>query len=167
MRRRDRTKLRRPLPLPNATLGGQDDRGSGAAIVVGHDGHVSSEIALETAADLARGLGAHLHVVHSVTLDDYGIDPDTDDFEGQCAANLAQERDRVSAALDRAAVPWTYHEERGDPAACLAILAARHDAAFIVIGAGHHGMFRHALAGGSVAKHLLHEQTRPVIVVPG
>jgi nucleotide-binding universal stress UspA family protein len=154
------------MPDVSATAANHGTHQPGRSVVVGHDGHPSSAAALQTATDLARALDAHLHVVHSVTLEDYGVDPDADDFEGECAANLTQERSRVEATLKAADVSWTYHEERGDPAACLTILATRHDASLIVIGAGHHGMFRHALAGGSVAQHLLHEQGRPVVVVP-
>ena len=61
-------------------------------LVVGHDGHASSHAALSAAVELAGRLGAHLHVVHSVTVEDYGIDPDTEEFEQTRDRNLAEER---------------------------------------------------------------------------
>ena len=137
----------------------------GDTVIVGHDGHPTGDRALATAADLASRLNAHLHVVHSVTLEDYGIDPDTDAFEATRDRNVAAERERITAALADTTVPWTYHEERGEPAACLAQLARDLDAAFIVVGASHRGLLRHAMSG-AVSKHLLHDQSRPVLVVP-
>ena len=137
----------------------------GNTLVVGHDGHPSADRALATAVDLATRLNAHLHVVHSVTLEDYGVDPDTDAFEAARDRNVAAERERISKALADTRISWTYHEERGEPASCLAQLARDHDAAFIVVGASHRGLLRHAMSG-AVSKHLLHEQSRPVLVVP-
>ena len=67
--------------------------------------------------------------------------------------------------MNDASVAWTYHEERGSPAKCLTRIAGETDAAFIVIGGGHRGLFRHSMTG-DVPKHLLHDQQRPVLVVP-
>jgi nucleotide-binding universal stress UspA family protein len=136
------------------------------ALVVGHDGHPASNAALTTAVDLAQRLGAHLHVVHSVTLDDYGIDPDIEDFEDERDRNVARERVRIAAALANASIPWTYHEERGDPVHQIARLAHDVDASFIIVGATHRGVLHHLSGGHSVSKRLLHLQPRPVIVVP-
>ena len=138
---------------------------AGAHLVVGHDGHPAAQAALAAAVDLAVKLRAHLHVVHSVTLADYGIDPDTEEFEEQRDRNLAQEREAVANALVEAPVEWTYHEEDGDPAERLARLATELDAPYIVVGATHRGVLGH-LSSGSVSKRLLHIQRRPVIVVP-
>jgi nucleotide-binding universal stress UspA family protein len=134
-------------------------------IVVGHDGHPAANSALAVAVDVAARLGAHLHVVHSVTLADYGIDPDTEQFDAQRDRNLAEEREAITAALAGASVPWTHHEEHGDPAEQLASLATELDAPYIVVGATHRGVL-HNLGSGSVSKRLLHIQQRPVIVVP-
>lgn len=153
-----------PEPLDAPTLAALTAAG-GNAVVVGHDGHPGSDRALATAVDLAARLNAHLHVVHSVTLEDYGVDPDIDEFDTTGARNVAAERDRIGAALDESEVPWTYHEERGDPAGCLSRVATDADATFIVVGDSHRGLLRHAMTG-DVAKHLLHHQSRPVLVVP-
>jgi nucleotide-binding universal stress UspA family protein len=141
------------------------DRPDGLALVVGHDGHPASNAALSAAIDLARRLDAHLHIVHSVTLDDYGIDPDAETFEQECDRNLADEREAISNTLVGTAVRWTYHEERGDPASRLTQLASDVDAAFIIVGASSPGMLHH-LFEGSVPKRLLHHQGHPIVVVP-
>lgn len=155
---------RDPAPLDASSLVALTAAG-GSAVIVGHDGHPSSDRALATAIDLAGRLNAHLHVVHSVTLEDYGIDPDVDSFDTTRDRNVAAERVRITAVLADATVTWTYDEESGDPARTLARIAAEADAAFIVVGASHRGLFRHATSG-AVSNHLLHWQSRPVLVVP-
>lgn len=135
-------------------------------LVVGHDGHPASAAALATATELASSLNAHIHVVHCVTLEDYGIDPDIDEFEATRDRNLAAEQAAIVEALADAAVIWTYHETRGDPAHQIAALAAKVDAAYIVVGASHRGLLRHMFGGGPVDRQLSHIQQRPVVVVP-
>lgn len=132
-------------------------------LVVGHSGSPACARVLEVAADLARRLAADVHVVHSVTLTDYGIDPDVDDFETVRARAVAAERDAIASALDGAGVPWTYHEEHGDPAGRLSRLADDLGAAFILVGATHHRLLH---PEGSVSKRLVRMQHRPVMVVP-
>jgi nucleotide-binding universal stress UspA family protein len=134
-------------------------------LVVGHDGHPAADAALGVAVDLASRLGAALHVVHCITVEDFGVDPDTETFEDERDRNVARERASIESALQGTSVEWTYHEERGDPAARLAALGDDLDAMFVVVGATHHGVF-HQLTGGSVSRRLLHVQRRPVIVVP-
>jgi len=136
---------------------------NGLHVVVGHDGHAGAQAALEAAVELARRINAHLHVVHAVTVADYGVDPDTEEFEKTCDRNLVRERELIGAALSGVGVPWTYHEERGEPAGRLTALAAELEADYIVVGATHRGLVH---LGGSVPKRLLHMQTRPVVVVP-
>ncbi len=137
-----------------------------STLVVGHDGTSGGDAALATAIDLAVRLGAAVEVVHCVTLDDYGVDPDADDFEAICERNRGLERERIAAAFAGAPVPWTYHEGRGDPAQQLADVAASAGALLIVVGATHTGLAHMFSAGGSVSKRLLHRQRRPVLVVP-
>lgn len=160
-------------PRTNATAAAYDDAAPGAttdrgrtAIVVGHDRHRAARAALETAVGLARQLGAELHVVHSATLDDCGIDPDAEDFEEGRDRALAGERAEIATVLSRTGLAWAYHEQHGDPARALAQLADELDAAYIVVGATHPGAIRHLLGGDSVAKRLLKIQDRPVLVVP-
>lgn len=138
--------------------------GSGsAAVVVGHDGHPTAQLALAAAVDLAQRINAHVHVVHAVTIADYGIDPDTEAFEETRDRNLTAEREAIADALADASVAWTYHEENGDPAARLAALADQTDAAYIVVGASHRKLLH---LEASVPRRLMHMQTRPVVVVP-
>ena len=136
-------------------------------LVVGHDGHPASQTALRYAVRLAEQLHAHLHVLHSVTLTDYGTDPDTEAFEEECERNLAAERQAIADTLAHTTVRWSYHEERGDPAVRLAQLAGSVNAAMIIVGATEPGLVRHLISrGDSVPKRLLHVQARPVLVVP-
>jgi nucleotide-binding universal stress UspA family protein len=134
--------------------------------VVGHDGHPASTAALDTAIELAQRLDAHLHVVHTITLDDYGIDPDTEAFEEECERNLARERETIADTLAATTLRWTYHEERGDPANQLARLASAVNASFIIVGASSPGMLHNLLGNGSVPKRLLHHQHCAIVVVP-
>jgi nucleotide-binding universal stress UspA family protein len=134
-------------------------------LVAGHDGHPAADAALAVAVDLATRLGAQLHVVHSITVEDYGVDPDSEEFEDQHERNVAQERETIERALADTGVQWTYHEEHGDPAARLAALADQLDALLIVVGSTHRGMF-HQLTARSVPRRLVQMQRRPVVVVP-
>jgi len=139
---------------------------SRAVLVVGHDGHAASRVVLKTAIDLAEKLDAQLHIVHSVTLDDYGIDPDIEAFEEDRDRAVAAERDLITATLGASSVPWSYHEQRGDPARGLSSFADRVDASFIIIGATHRGVLRHLTGSDSVSKRLLAQHRRPVLIVP-
>lgn len=138
---------------------------STAHVVAGHDGHPAADAALDVAVDLATRLGAELHVVHSITIEDYGVDPDSEEFEDQHDRNVAQERETIERRLAGTEVAWTYHEEHGDPAARLAALADQLDALLIVVGSTHRGMF-HQLTARSVPRRLVQMQKRPVVVVP-
>lgn len=134
-------------------------------LVVGHDGHPASDAAIGVATDLATRLGAHVHVVHCVTVEDFGVDPDTEQFEREGDRSIARERETIERSMAGVAVAWTYYEERGDPSSRLAAVADSVDALFIVVGATHRGVLP-ALTGGSVSRRLLHLQHRPVLVVP-
>ena len=134
-------------------------------LVVGHDGHAAADAALVVAVDLAERLSADVHVVHCVAIEEFGVDPDTEQFESERDRNVTREREAIEAALRTATIAWTYHEERGEPSARLRHLADELDALFIVVGASHRGAFHH-LTGASVSRRLLHDQHRPVLVVP-
>jgi nucleotide-binding universal stress UspA family protein len=120
---------------------------------------------LRTVVAIAAELHAHVHVVHVATLEDAGIDPDTDEFDRTEERNLREERARVEQAMTDATIAWQYHENRGDPAVCLARVADDVGALFIGVGASHRSPFRH-LFYGSVPKHLMGRQPTPVLVVP-
>ncbi|MFI2104205.1 universal stress protein [Isoptericola sp. NPDC019693] len=125
------------------------------------------------AADLAARLGTDLVCVvvdegavragsgGVVPVDpDAGGDPRPEDEAGARAA--------VAGALRDSPVAWRLERTAGDPAAELARLADVHDAVLIVVGArraGVRGWATH-LVGGTVAGHLIHDQPRPVVVLP-
>jgi nucleotide-binding universal stress UspA family protein len=137
-------------------------------LVVGHCRDSSSDHALAVAAELGRRLGAQLHVVHAVVLDDYPIDPDGADWEEQGERTLTEERHDVEAALMRTGLPWTYQACRGSPARALATAAEEHDALMIIVGTRGEGL-RAALSRlskPSVSHALIEHQHHPVLVVP-
>jgi nucleotide-binding universal stress UspA family protein len=153
-----------PHSHPPGTLGA-DNR---TALVVGHDRFPESDHALAVALDLARRLQAFVHVVHAVSLDDYPIDSDSDDWEQQ-AANVLDEQRRTVERLLAGIVPrWRYHTGRGDPVELLAAVAEAHDALMIIVGTRGGGLTA-ALArtlGRSVSRQVTLRQCRPVLVVP-
>jgi nucleotide-binding universal stress UspA family protein len=137
-------------------------------LIVGHCHDLSSEHALTVAADLARRLGARLHVVHAISLDDYPVDPDSADWEEQGAADVAKQRRHVERLLRNTGVDWDYEARRGQPPVVLACAAAEHDALLIVVGSRGEGV-RRALArlgDPSVSHSVIAHQARPVVVVP-
>lgn len=139
-------------------------------LVMGFDLSPVSQCALEVAADLARRLDAHLHVVHVIDLCDYPIDPDGANWEEQAEEALAMEQATVRATLSTFEVRWTYHAWRGDPVALLVKVADEYDALMVVIGASREGLrpaISHVL-NRSVSQGLTGRRgRRPVLVVPG
>jgi len=134
---------------------------------VPHDHHPSVP---RRAADLAAALGTELVCVavdEASVRDTSGavvpVDPDAGSPAGD-----GDLRDAVAAALADSPVRWRLERTAGDPAAELARLAAAHGAALIVVGARRPGMRGWAthLVGGTVAGHLVHDQPRPVVVLP-
>ncbi len=159
-----------PVVEGGSQPGMEPDRPAGrptSAIVVGFDRSAASLAALGKAAELGGRMGAELHVVHAVDLDDYPVDPDGDDWEEQAATNLEEEHQRVTAALAGYPCPWSYLPVRAEPAEALTRTAEQVDAAMIVVGVRSHG-WRHVLerlAGPSVSHRLINHCHRPVLVV--
>jgi nucleotide-binding universal stress UspA family protein len=139
-----------------------------ATIVVGYSPDPGSEHALVVATGLARPLRARLHVVHVVTLDDYPIDPDADDWEEQARQELAQQCDHVARRLANRGVDWDYETRRGDPADELCRAADEHAALLIVVGTRGEGLrvVIPRLLEPSVSHAVIHHQHRPVLIVP-
>lgn len=137
-------------------------------VLVGHGRDPSSDHALVVAADFARRLGAHLHVVHAICLDDYPIDPDAADWEEQGAAAVAEQRRRVEQVLADSPVRWTYEARRGEPPAVLTRAANEHNTLMIVVGSRGEGLRRALarLADPSVSHRVIGHQQYPVLVVP-
>ncbi len=138
-----------------------------AQLLVGHDSHPASEAAVRLAADLAVRLGAHLHVVHVVGLDDTKVDLDSPHWreaEQDALVELAAGATRLLAGAD---IDWTYHAGTGEPVDLLASLAVEFKVLFIVVGVTEHNLYRRLTEGGSVSRKLLREHATPVLVVPG
>lgn len=156
------TPLRRVL-----VGGGWEAEQRHADIVLGYGRPGESEPALEVAADLARRLHAHLHVVHVINLADYPIDPDSSEWESAARAAVTREHQEVRAALDGHLTGWSYYAAHGVPANLLASVANEYDALMIVVGSRGEGLTRTLgrLMGGSVADGLIHYCGRPVLVV--
>jgi hypothetical protein len=93
---------------PHAETAGPRAAPSEPVLVVGFDRFPESEHALVVAADLARRLRAFVHVVHAVSVDDYPIDPDADDWEERLADVLDEQRRTVTGLLAGVVAGWTY-----------------------------------------------------------
>jgi nucleotide-binding universal stress UspA family protein len=162
------TSIRGPNPERRLSLTvGDDDRHTN--LVMGFDRSPSSRCALEVAADLARRLGARLHVVHVIDLSDYPIDPDAADWEEQAQKVLALEQETVHGVLRTFNGQWTYHAWRGEPATLLAKVADECDALMVIIGARQDGFgaaITHLLSRSISASLTGHRGHRPVLIVP-
>ncbi|MCW4458927.1 universal stress protein [Microbacterium sp. MPKO10] len=93
------------------------------------------------------------------------FDPDpTADHESD--STWLQERARVAA--DAEGVSWSTRVGAGQPSAVLGAIADEIGASMIVVGTREPGFIAglQEFLGGSVAAHLAHTQSRPVVVVP-
>jgi nucleotide-binding universal stress UspA family protein len=109
----------------------------------------SSEIALRTAAELARLAGAELHVVHA-------------------APTTGAELERGLAGAVRSAAPWTAAStcvEAGPPAEVIAEQATRSGAQVIVLGPHRSGPGENRALGGT-ADRVVRAAAVPCLVVP-
>jgi nucleotide-binding universal stress UspA family protein len=144
------------------------NRAATPTLFVGHGRDPSSDHAVTVAADFARRLGARLHVVHAICLDDYPTDPDAADWEEQGAAAVAEQHRHVEELLADIPVQWSYEARHGEPSAVLARAADEHDALMIVVGTRGEGLSRTLarLTDPSVSHGVIGHQRRPVLVVP-
>lgn len=153
----------RRLTLPAVR---SDERGAAPVLVVGFDGRAASLAALRTAADLARRLGADLHVVHGVDVRDYPVDPDVavEVWEGHAREALEHLHVQVRAALADHPGNWTYHASDGDPVRLLVTVADEQDALMVVVGTHRHRSLSRVMRR-SVSHHLPKAAHRPVLLV--
>ncbi len=99
------------------------------------------------------------------TVDSVPIDPDADDEPDPRAADALR---RVVDTQTPSSAAVTLWATAGDPAEEIARLAEHVHARMIVVGTRKPGL-AHQVAeffAGSVAAHLAHQQSRPVLVVP-
>jgi nucleotide-binding universal stress UspA family protein len=113
-------------------------------------------------------LGAVVHVVHAISLDDYPVDPDAADWEDQAARELEDQRMEVESALTGVVPGWSYHAARGDPVHLLDAVAEEYDALMIIVGTRGEGAGAalSRLLNRSVSRAVIGRQQRPVLVVP-
>jgi nucleotide-binding universal stress UspA family protein len=143
--------------------------GSRETLVVGYDRSDASHRTLTVATDFASRLGARLHVVHVVDLNDYPVDPDSADWEQRGLAELEDEFQVATAALHDWPGEWTYDVQRGDPVHALAEVAKREGALMIVVGTRGGGLgtaLGRLLGGPWSVSHGLERAGIPVLVVP-
>lgn len=139
-------------------------------IVAGVDGSEQSNRAAGVAAALARVREATLVIVTVVRPPEgwWGIvgSPPTAEALGDSLADAQRDvLDATVAALDLEGVDYRTREEIGDAAVQLVAVCEELDADLLVVGRRGSGLLRRMVVG-SVANHLIHESTSPVLVVP-
>jgi nucleotide-binding universal stress UspA family protein len=154
-----------PLPsAPEDLLEASGRRGS-APVLCGVSDDEGGVVAAETAASLSALLGAPLilvRVARPVTLHPFRS---RETFDHRQAARLHDAREIVEAVCARCALGGLASVEvvAGEPAQRLAVLAARHRAWMLVVGAGRRGL---RLRGPRLSRRLSEMARCPVLVVP-
>lgn len=144
------------------------------SVVVGVD-HKNPDLA-RRAASLVQSLGGSLIELVCVWVDETAVS-DSRGFTVSVDPDIAVSSDAygadVLAGLNRAmadvGLPWSALRGAGDPAAELGRVADQVEAAMIVVGARRSGLrgWTTNIVGGTVAGRLIHNQPRPVVVLPG
>jgi nucleotide-binding universal stress UspA family protein len=144
------------------------------SVVVGVD-HKHPDLA-RRAASLVQSLGGSLIELVCVWVDETAVS-DSRGFTVSVDPDIAVSSDAygadVLAGLNRAmadvGLPWSALRGAGDPAAELGRVADQVEAAMIVVGARRSGLrgWTTNIVGGTVAGRLIHNQPRPVVVLPG
>ncbi|WP_181043362.1 universal stress protein [Actinokineospora auranticolor] len=131
-----------------------------AVVVVGIDGSQSAMNAFAWATGLARREQARLVLVfvEALTNPAYWTGVSVAGAQEAAAAYVDELRLDATRYLDPIGVPWDVVHLRGDPARGLESVAEEVAADCVVIGRSHHG--------GRVARSLIAEAARPVVVVP-
>ncbi len=141
-------------------------------IVAGTDGSATAEVAVDKAAELARALGARVHVVAAYSSASSGawlaaaamtVPGVVDDAS---AARQAAEEivDRTSARLRERGLQVATHVCQGEPAEVLMTVADGEHAQMIVVG--NRGMAGARRVLGSVPNRVSHHATCGVLIVP-
>ena len=143
------------------------------SVVVGVD-HKHPDLA-RRAASLVQSLGGSLIELVCVWVDETAVS-DSRGFTVSVDPDIAVSSDAygadVLAGLNRAmadvGLPWSALRGAGDPAAELGRVADEVGAAMIVVGSRRPGLrgWTTNLVGGTVAGRLIHNQQRPVVVLP-
>ena len=134
-------------------------------IVVGVDGSEPSLRALSAAADLARGLDAHLSVVFARYI--YLALPQhvAEDLFADVLADAERAVEGlVRSGLEGCGVEWSFESHEGHPEEVIGDVATRTDAAFVVVGRSGWSTLHEVLLG-SVSSRLAHRTDWPVLLV--
>ena len=138
------------------------------SIVVGTDGSETATLALEEASDLAKSVGAKLHIV-SAYVPESGthLTPDApEEASWMVGPDVTVDAvlEQASGAMRAKGVDAESHARRGDPADALLEVAAEEDADLIVVGnKGMTGAKRFLL--GSVPNKVSHHAPCSVYIV--
>ncbi|MGH3726415.1 MAG: universal stress protein [Mycobacterium sp.] len=139
-----------------------------AHLVVGWDSHPPSTAALHFAVDLAGRLGACVHVVHILDMDDEPLDLDTDSWESQSRMAISAAEAEAREELAGLDVAWEYHRAHGPAAVQLLAVAQQHQALMIILGSPRGGPASalDVLLGQSVSHRLIGAKRFPLVLVP-
>ncbi|WP_242636667.1 universal stress protein [Myceligenerans salitolerans] len=143
------------------------------SVVVGVD-HRQPDLP-RRAASLVQSLGGSLVEIVCLWVDEsamtepngftVSVDPDIVMSDDRYAADVLNGLNRSMADVG---LPWCAVRGAGDPARELTRVADDVGAAMIVIGARRTGLrgWATSMVGGTVAGRLVHDQRRPVVVLP-
>ncbi len=139
-------------------------------IAVGIDFSDVAEPVLKRAAELAKALDAHLHLVHI-----YAPEPDFVGYaeyaypgEDERDEELREEKKKIREWIDelkKEGVEASGYMREGDTAQGLLEFAKKREANMLVIGTHGRGFVERMLLG-SVAEAIIRHATLPVVVVP-
>lgn len=139
-------------------------------IAVGIDFSDLAEPVLEHAAELAKALGAHLHLVHIyapepdfVGYAEYAY-PGVDEREEE----LREEKNKIREWIDdlkSKGIDASGYMREGDTVHGLLEFVEKREASMLVIGTHGRGIVERLLLG-SVAEGIIRHATLPVVVVP-
>ena len=141
-------------------------------IVAGTDGSATAEVAVDKAAELARALGAGVHIVtaysspsSSAWMAAAAMTVPTDVVDDGNARQAAEEIvGRSSARLKQQGMQVATHVCRGEPAEVLMSVAEEEHAQMIVVG--NRGMAGARRVLGSVPNRVSHHAGCGVLIVP-
>jgi nucleotide-binding universal stress UspA family protein len=128
-----------------------------------------SEVGLAFSVRLARGLDAHLTVVHAVHADDasfYGLETAfLPDYASEARAQAAERLNRMVALVSDGGIPISTVLADGVPYEAINNVAAKDNADLIVINLQGKGRLERALLG-TTAERVIRTATVPVLSLP-
>ncbi len=138
-------------------------------IIVGTDGSETADLAVKTAAELARSEGAELHVVVAYRPDRSGMAQASGAPMVETGAHLALRAEVAAQVGERAVATWgagqraEHHEGEGDPVDVILDTSEALGADLIVVGSkGMRGARRYI---GSVPNSVSHTAKCSVLIV--